>query len=94
MLTGVVEVGLFCHMTKAAYFGNQVWSNVLLLILTFYLLFRVVCRTAALQSSGTTERSNISHLIRSLASDYYLGYFYHHVRNRNKINVVILRIIS
>jgi len=23
MLTGVVEVGLFCHMTKAAYFGNQ-----------------------------------------------------------------------
>lgn len=24
MLTGVVEVGLFCHMAKAAYFGNQV----------------------------------------------------------------------
>ncbi|THH04115.1 hypothetical protein EW146_g10263 [Bondarzewia mesenterica] len=24
MLTGVVEVGLFCHMVKAAYFGNQV----------------------------------------------------------------------
>lgn len=23
MLTGVVEVGLFCHMVKAAYFGNQ-----------------------------------------------------------------------
>lgn len=23
MLTGVVEVGLFCHMAKAAYFGNQ-----------------------------------------------------------------------
>lgn len=22
MLTGVVEVGLFCHMAKAAYFGN------------------------------------------------------------------------
>lgn len=24
MLTGVVEVGLFCHMAKAAYFGNPV----------------------------------------------------------------------
>ena len=24
MLTGVVEVGLFCHMTKAVYFGNEV----------------------------------------------------------------------
>ncbi|KAE9402613.1 ribose-5-phosphate isomerase [Gymnopus androsaceus JB14] len=23
MLTGVVEVGLFCHMARAAYFGNQ-----------------------------------------------------------------------
>jgi ribose 5-phosphate isomerase A len=22
MLTGVVEVGLFCHMAQAAYFGN------------------------------------------------------------------------
>ena len=25
MLTGVVEVGLFCHMAQAAYFGNAVW---------------------------------------------------------------------
>ena len=24
MLTGVVEVGLFCHMARAAYFGNEV----------------------------------------------------------------------
>lgn len=24
MLTGVVEVGLFCKMAKAAYFGNAV----------------------------------------------------------------------
>ena len=24
MLTGVVEVGLFCGMAKAAYFGNEV----------------------------------------------------------------------
>lgn len=24
MLTGVVEVGLFCDMAKAAYFGNEV----------------------------------------------------------------------
>ena len=23
LITGVVEVGLFCHMAKAAYFGNQ-----------------------------------------------------------------------
>ena len=23
-LTGVVEVGLFCNMAKAAYFGNEV----------------------------------------------------------------------
>ena len=23
MLTGIVEVGLFCHMAKASYFGNQ-----------------------------------------------------------------------
>lgn len=26
MLTGVVEVGLFCNVTQAAYFGNQVLS--------------------------------------------------------------------
>lgn len=26
MLTGVVEVGLFCHMAKAAYFGEFVRS--------------------------------------------------------------------
>lgn len=24
MLTGVVEVGIFCHMAQAAYFGNEV----------------------------------------------------------------------
>ena len=24
MLTGVVEVGLFCHMARAAYFGEAV----------------------------------------------------------------------
>ena len=24
MLSGVVEVGLFCRMAKAAYFGNEV----------------------------------------------------------------------
>lgn len=24
MLTGVVEVGIFCHMAEAAYFGNEV----------------------------------------------------------------------
>jgi ribose 5-phosphate isomerase A len=24
MLTGVVEVGLFCNVVKAAYFGNEV----------------------------------------------------------------------
>lgn len=23
LMTGVVEVGLFCNVTKAAYFGNQ-----------------------------------------------------------------------
>ena len=27
MLTGVVEVGLFCHMAQAAYFGNQVGTH-------------------------------------------------------------------
>lgn len=26
MLTGVVEVGLFCNIAQAAYFGNQVLS--------------------------------------------------------------------
>jgi len=26
MLTGVVEVGLFCNMATAAYFGNEVYS--------------------------------------------------------------------
>jgi hypothetical protein len=26
MLTGVIEVGLFCHMAQAAYFGNEVCS--------------------------------------------------------------------
>ena len=30
MLTGVVEVGLFCGMAKAAYFGNQVWMYITL----------------------------------------------------------------
>lgn len=28
MLTGVVEVGVFCNMAKAAYFGNEVWVSV------------------------------------------------------------------
>lgn len=28
MLTGVVEVGLFCGMAKAAYFGNEVRSHI------------------------------------------------------------------
>jgi len=28
MLTGVVEVGLFCGMAKAAYFGNEVSCDV------------------------------------------------------------------
>jgi ribose 5-phosphate isomerase A len=32
MLTGVVEVGLFCGMAKAAYFGNPVGA--------FFLPFR------------------------------------------------------
>lgn len=27
MLTGVVEVGVFCNMAKAAYFGNDVWIS-------------------------------------------------------------------
>ena len=29
MLTGVVEVGLFCHMARAAYFGNEVRISLL-----------------------------------------------------------------
>jgi ribose 5-phosphate isomerase len=29
MLTGVVEVGLFCDMAKAAYFGNEVSCSIL-----------------------------------------------------------------
>ncbi len=28
MLTGVVEVGLFCGMAKAAYFGNEVCCDI------------------------------------------------------------------
>lgn len=28
MLTGVVEVGLFCDMAQAAYFGNEVSERV------------------------------------------------------------------
>lgn len=27
LLTGVVEVGLFCNIAQAAYFGNQVLSS-------------------------------------------------------------------
>jgi len=34
MLTGVVEVGLFCGMTKAAYFGNQVSLTLRIVIRT------------------------------------------------------------
>jgi hypothetical protein len=30
MLTGVVEVGLFCHMAKAAYFGEAVCIDLIL----------------------------------------------------------------
>jgi ribose 5-phosphate isomerase A len=33
MLTGVVEVGLFCHMAKAAYFGNEVRPTLFLTLL-------------------------------------------------------------
>lgn len=29
MLTGVVEVGLFCHMAQAAYFGNEVRYSII-----------------------------------------------------------------
>jgi hypothetical protein len=36
MLTGVVEVGLFCKMARAAYFGNsvskKVWIGIAMLI--------------------------------------------------------------
>ena len=35
MLTGVVEVGLFCKMAQAAYFGNAVSFR-----LFFYVLYR------------------------------------------------------
>ena len=28
MLTGVVEVGLFCKMARAAYFGNSVSESI------------------------------------------------------------------
>lgn len=43
MLTGVVEVGLFCHMAQAAYFGNEVRTSIPLspvyFITDFVLLF-------------------------------------------------------
>jgi hypothetical protein len=60
MLTGVVEVGLFCHMAQAAYFGNEVDTcccahmrpNLPVTISHFH-------RMVASQSSGTTVGSSI-----------------------------------
>jgi ribose 5-phosphate isomerase len=34
MLTGVVEVGLFCNMAQAAYFGNEVSERVYCLFIS------------------------------------------------------------
>lgn len=34
MLTGVVEVGLFCNMAQAAYFGNEVSERVSCLLIS------------------------------------------------------------
>ena len=45
MLTGVVEVGLFCHMAQAAYFGNEVSVN--LFFTALLLKFPPRIRTAA-----------------------------------------------
>ena len=85
MLTGVVEVGLFCHMAKAAYFGNEVcW--IFRLKLRCYHWFRVLCRMAASPSSGITERLNIFHLNRSLV--IALGYLYICIGYKTKSSVV------
>lgn len=55
MLTGVVEVGLFCGMAKAAYFGNDVSQ---LLLQAAFCFNDVFLRTGRLPSSGTTEKWN------------------------------------
>lgn len=51
MLTGVVEVGLFCGMAKAAYFGNQVG-------LTSALTLRIVIWTNLVGNRTVASRLN------------------------------------
>jgi hypothetical protein len=46
MLTGVVEVGLFCNMAEAAYFGNEVstaiWADHYNMLMGLSAFFRMV----------------------------------------------------
>lgn len=57
MLTGVVEVGLFCQMAQAAYFGNEVSiSDIHQALIS--LLNLGLYRMAALLSDGIMGRLN------------------------------------
>jgi hypothetical protein len=55
MLTGVVEVGLFCKMARAAYFGNSVRKSGVLPGAHFYLPF---FRMDLSLSDGMMEKSS------------------------------------
>lgn len=54
MLTGVVEVGLFCDMAKAAYFGNEVRRKVP--CISGLLINIVISRMGAYRSDRRMER--------------------------------------
>lgn len=67
MLTGVVEVGLFCHMAKAAYFGNEVrWSLCLSFCSTAD--FNQTNRMEVLPSNGKMVESNTSQQLERYSS--------------------------
>lgn len=57
MLTGVVEVGLFCDMAKAAYFGNEVGRNaVRILCISEILINTAIPRMEVCPSGRRMER--------------------------------------
>ncbi|KAF7971370.1 hypothetical protein HWV62_21328 [Athelia sp. TMB] len=62
MITGVVEVGLFCHMAKAAYFGNDVSIDILLVV-------HGTCADAAPTQDGTVTIKREGRVTETIKQD-------------------------
>lgn len=60
MITGVVEVGLFCHMAKAAYFGNDV---------SIALVTRATCANAVPTQDGTVTIKREGRVTETIKQD-------------------------